>query len=144
MRMMLLRMFCKAFGSSALLSPSMWVTRGKGSYRSEAFGSRVGFQHAQELRPPRLPALALDSYCLLARMTDGRRRQDLSDPVALLVNAMFAIIPFFKRVAAMLLRAVGYVAMSFVVVAAVACATEVAARLYVAVRTAGAAPAVTA
>ena len=144
MRMMLLRMFCKAFGSSALLSPSMWVTRGKGSYRSEAFGSRVGFQHAQELRPPRLPALALDSYCLLARMTDGRRRQDLSDPVALLVNAMFAIIPFFKRVAAMLLRAVGYVAMSFVVVAAVACAIEVAARLYVAVRTAGAVPAITA
>jgi hypothetical protein len=54
---------------------------------------------------------------------------------------MFAIIPLFKRVAAILLRAIGYVAMSFVVVMAIACAIEVAARLYVAVRTAGAAPA---
>src|ERR1051326_9255960 len=54
---------------------------------------------------------------------------------------MFAIIPLFKRVAAILLRAIGSVAMSFVVVMAIACAIEVAARLYVAVRTAGAAPA---
>lgn len=58
---------------------------------------------------------------------------------------MPAIIQSFKtawsNAPAILLRATGYVILSFLVVAAVGCGLEVAARIYIAVRTAGAAPA---